>query len=188
METCAIILPKIERLVTSLGHQYPCQIRRLTYGEERQVVVESISDHAPKVGVVRQPWAGGRNPFGIVCTRTRFPIRHIFELSNRIRRLHLHAGTWVGLRRRLRDLAQVFDFKTTNKVTAGTIFSGGHIFVIVVSPVPLSYQRVGADCKFAQTRFLMQDAHQFAVRIENAEADRSFQWRRNEADARASRG
>jgi len=52
----------------------------------------------------------------------------------------------------------------------------------------LSYQRVGADCKFAQTRFLMQDAHQFAVRIENAEADRSFQWRRNEADARASRG
>ena len=37
-QTGPIILPKIERLVASLGHEYACQIRRLTYGEERQVV------------------------------------------------------------------------------------------------------------------------------------------------------
>ena len=30
------------------------------------VGVVSISGRAPKVGVGRQPWAGGRNPFGIV--------------------------------------------------------------------------------------------------------------------------
>jgi len=30
------------------------------------VGVVSISERAPKVGVARQPWAGGRNPFGIV--------------------------------------------------------------------------------------------------------------------------
>src|SRR5882672_12768087 len=30
------------------------------------VGVVSIGEHAPKVGVARQPWAGGRNPFGIV--------------------------------------------------------------------------------------------------------------------------
>ena len=30
------------------------------------VGVVSISERAPKVGVGRQPWAGGRNPFGIV--------------------------------------------------------------------------------------------------------------------------
>src|SRR6266705_444934 len=30
------------------------------------VGVVSISELAPKVGVARQPWAGGRNPFGIV--------------------------------------------------------------------------------------------------------------------------
>jgi len=51
METCAIILPKIERLVTSLGHQYPCQIRRLTYGEERQVVARfQVASVAVKPG------------------------------------------------------------------------------------------------------------------------------------------
>ena len=30
------------------------------------VGVDSISERAPKVGVARQPWAGGPNPFGIV--------------------------------------------------------------------------------------------------------------------------
>src|SRR5437016_4327050 len=30
------------------------------------VRVDSISERAPKVGVARQPWAGGPNPFGIV--------------------------------------------------------------------------------------------------------------------------
>src|SRR2546425_453756 len=30
------------------------------------VGVVSISNRAPKVGVARQPWAGSRNPFGIV--------------------------------------------------------------------------------------------------------------------------
>src|SRR6266516_555703 len=30
------------------------------------VGVVSISERAPKVGVARQPWAGSRNPFGIV--------------------------------------------------------------------------------------------------------------------------
>ena len=33
------------------------------------VGVESISEYAPKVGVVRQPWAGGHNPVGIVRIR-----------------------------------------------------------------------------------------------------------------------
>lgn len=33
------------------------------------VEVVSILEREPKVGVARQPWAGGRNPFGIVRVR-----------------------------------------------------------------------------------------------------------------------
>src|SRR5437016_10744583 len=39
------------------------------------VGVDSISGRAPKVGVARQPWAGGPNPFGIVRSAGLRPLR-----------------------------------------------------------------------------------------------------------------
>ena len=43
--------------------------------------------------------------------------------------------------------------------------------------------RPGTRCEFVQVCFLMQDPHELAAVVVNAEADRSFQWRRHEADA-----
>jgi len=54
------------------------------------VGVVAISECAPKVGVARQPWAGGRNPFGIVRGQilalcAELPLRILFRRSRHLR-------------------------------------------------------------------------------------------------------
>src|SRR5205814_728999 len=45
------------------GPPVPARASDLSYNA---VGVDSISQRSPKVGVARQPWAGGPSPFGIV--------------------------------------------------------------------------------------------------------------------------
>jgi hypothetical protein len=70
-----------------------------------------------------------------------------------------------------------------DKETARMVFSGRQIFAVVVLPVPLCHERIGANREFIEFGFLVQNAYELSIRIVNAQTDCSLQWRRQKTDA-----
>src|SRR5439155_24927747 len=87
----------------------------------------------------------------------------------------------------VKEKPDALDLEIADDKTVRTVFARRHVVAGVVFAVPGRRERVAADCELVDVRFAKKNAHQFSFRVVEAETDRSFEWRRAEADADISR-
>ncbi len=168
MHFCSVILPSIDCVFAFLCDPCPGQIRCLTYSVQRQAVA------CFQVTAV------------VVECDAKFD-NGLFLLSQWIAdESHFDHGISIIFHRGRRTLAEILQFERADQVPPRVIFFGRQVLLVVILAVPLRYKSIRANGEFIELSLLVQNANEFAGLVINAEADRAFQRRRDEAEAEAS--
>ena len=87
----------------------------------------------------------------------------------------------------VKEKSDALDLELADDKTVRAVFARRHVVAGVVFAVPGRRERVAADRELVDVRFAKKNAHQFSLRVVDAETDRSIEWRRDEADPDVSR-